>query len=89
MTFWRGQFQLGNSVEADDTFLSLDGWHKGVVWINGFNLGRYWPVVGPQVTLYVPGLILKSYPDTNDIILLEQVNIVVYFPPIFNVAKLY
>ena len=74
MTFWRGQFQLGNSVEAEDTFLSLAGWHKGVVWVNGFNLGRYWPVVGPQVTLYVPGTILRSYPDTNDIILLEQVN---------------
>ena len=60
-------------METKDTYLSLEGWHKGVVWINGFNLGRYWPVVGPQVTLYVPGIILRSYPDSNDIILLEQV----------------
>jgi hypothetical protein len=42
-----------------------------VAFINGFNLGRYWPILGPQVTLYVPGCHLKSYPDFNELILLE------------------
>ena len=52
MTFWHGEFQLGNSVsEPRDTFLSLPGWHKGVAWVNGVNLGRYWPVVGPQAMI--------------------------------------
>ena len=29
-----------------DTFLDMRGWTKGVAWVNGFNLGRYWPVSG-------------------------------------------
>ena len=33
---------------------------KGVVFVNGFNLGRYWSV-GPQATLYVPGEILNEH----------------------------
>ncbi|XP_068739243.1 beta-galactosidase-like [Montipora capricornis] len=37
-----------------DTFLKLPGWFKGQAYVNGFNIGRYWPVVGPQITLYVP-----------------------------------
>ena len=47
---------------------------KGVAWINGFNLGRYWPAVGPQMTLYVPKFLLKQNPDVNNIILFEQVD---------------
>lgn len=43
--------------------------HKGILYINGFNLGRYWPLVGPQITLYVPGNILKR--GTNEIVLIE------------------
>ena len=50
-SFWHGELDInctdGNS--ANDTFLRLDGWTKGVAFINGFNLGRYWPVMGPQV----------------------------------------
>ena len=34
--------------------LCLKGWEKGVVFINGQNLGRYWNI-GPQETLYLPG----------------------------------
>uniref|UniRef100_A0A669DFG5 Beta-galactosidase n=1 Tax=Oreochromis niloticus TaxID=8128 RepID=A0A669DFG5_ORENI len=42
-----------------DTFVKLPGWEKGVVFINGFNLGRYWSI-GPQQTLYLPGPFLNS-----------------------------
>jgi len=42
-----------------DTFLNMAGWNKGIVLINGFNIGRYWQL-GPQKTLYVPASILKS-----------------------------
>ncbi|KAF1445209.1 Beta-galactosidase, partial [Spheniscus demersus] len=31
---------------------------QGQLWINGFNLGRYWPCRGPQQTLFVPGSVL-------------------------------
>ncbi len=43
--------------ESCDTFLKLDGWSKGNVWINGFDIGRYWNIE-PQRTLYVPGALL-------------------------------
>ncbi|XP_063112192.1 beta-galactosidase-1-like protein 2 isoform X3 [Cavia porcellus] len=42
-----------------DTFLKLEGWEKGVVFVNGHNLGRYWNI-GPQETLYLPGAWLNS-----------------------------
>lgn len=38
---------------------SWQGWSKGVVIVNGFNLGRYWHV-GPQRTLYLPAPLLKK-----------------------------
>ena len=45
---------------SPDTFLlpattSNAYWQKGVAYINKYNLGRYWPIMGPQVTLYIPG----------------------------------
>jgi beta-galactosidase len=46
----------------------MSDWGKGVVWINGHNLGRYWQV-GPQQTLYVPAEWLKK--GANDIVVLE------------------
>ncbi|KAJ8788283.1 hypothetical protein J1605_022577 [Eschrichtius robustus] len=42
------------SLSPCDTFVKLEGWEKGVVFINGQNLGRYWNI-GPQETLYLPG----------------------------------
>ncbi|GIP39817.1 beta-galactosidase [Paenibacillus sp. J31TS4] len=63
--FYRGRFDV---EEAADTFLRLDGWTKGVAFVNGFNLGRYWER-GPQKTLYVPGPLLKQ--GENELVLLE------------------
>ncbi|XP_058431233.1 beta-galactosidase-1-like protein 2 isoform X6 [Marmota monax] len=45
-------FVIGSS--PSDTFLKLEGWEKGVIFVNGQNLGRYWNI-GPQETLYLPG----------------------------------
>lgn len=52
-----------------DTYWDATGWGKGFIFINGFNLGRYWPLVGPQITLYVPMGILKI--GSNEIIIVE------------------
>ncbi|XP_012584806.1 PREDICTED: beta-galactosidase-1-like protein 2 [Condylura cristata] len=52
-----------------DTFIKLEGWTKGVVFINGRNLGRYWNK-GPQETLYLPAPWLR--PGTNEVILFEE-----------------
>ena len=49
-------------------FLETDGWGKGVAWVNGFNLGRYWSR-GPQSTLFVPGPVLRR--GSNEVILFE------------------
>ncbi|MBT3292296.1 MAG: beta-galactosidase, partial [Victivallales bacterium] len=43
-------------------------WTKGVVWINGFNLGRYWDI-GPTKTLYVPAPLLRE--GENELVVLE------------------
>jgi beta-galactosidase len=55
-TLFTGEFNL---AETGDTFLDMRGWGKGVVWVNGHCLGRYWHI-GPQQTLYVPGPWLKA-----------------------------
>uniref|UniRef100_A0A671W7F7 Beta-galactosidase n=1 Tax=Sparus aurata TaxID=8175 RepID=A0A671W7F7_SPAAU len=52
-----------------DTFLKLPGWEKGVVFINGLNLGRYWSI-GPQQSLYIPGPFLNS--GINQVIVFEE-----------------
>lgn len=52
-----------------DSFMAMPGWAKGVAFINGFNLGWYWPKAGPQMTLYIPGPMLRD--GENELILLE------------------
>ncbi|MDV9189912.1 beta-galactosidase [Streptomyces sp. SR27] len=64
-SFHRGTFTVD---EPADTFLHLDGWTKGLAWINGFPLGRYWSR-GPQTSLYVPAPVLR--PGANDLTVLE------------------
>nr|XP_037857427.1 beta-galactosidase-1-like protein isoform X4 [Chlorocebus sabaeus] len=72
-TFYSKTFPILGSV--GDTFLHLPGWTKGQVWINGFNLGRYWTKRGPQQTLYVPRFLLFPRGALNKITLLELENI--------------
>ncbi len=54
--FHRGYFVL---KDVGDTFLDTRGLGKGVVWVNGHNLGRFWNI-GPQQTLYLPGAWLRK-----------------------------
>jgi len=57
-----GPVLLTASVTLDaptDLFLDTAAWGKGLVWVNGFLLGRYWSR-GPQHTLYVPGGQLRA-----------------------------
>ena len=59
---------LFDAPGESDLYLDTASWGKGVVWINGFNLGRYWSR-GPQRTLYVPRPVLR--PTDNELIVLE------------------
>ncbi|XP_040359337.1 beta-galactosidase [Ixodes scapularis] len=58
----------GPEGEVLDTFLQVDGWKKGFAFLNSFNLGRYWPAMGPQMTLYVPSVLFQ---ERNRLLLLE------------------
>jgi beta-galactosidase len=57
-----------NLAQPADTFLDMRPWGKGVVWINGHCLGRYWNI-GPTQTMYVPGPWLK--PGKNEFLILD------------------
>ncbi len=63
--FYKGTFRAEEGV---DTFLDTKGLTKGAVWINGFNIGKYWDL-GPQRVLYVPGELLK---EDNEIVVFEM-----------------
>jgi beta-galactosidase len=63
--FYRFEFE---AIDLGDTFIELDGWGKGCVFINGFNLGRYWEI-GPQKRLYIPAPLIKQ--GRNEIIVFE------------------
>uniref|UniRef100_A0A8C2XS31 Beta-galactosidase n=1 Tax=Cyclopterus lumpus TaxID=8103 RepID=A0A8C2XS31_CYCLU len=65
--FYKGSFIIPDSIPdlPQDTYIKLPKWKKGQVWINGFNLGRYWPTRGPQVTLFVPANILSTAAPNN------------------------
>ncbi|OON71721.1 beta-galactosidase [Streptomyces tsukubensis] len=62
---YRGVFVVRG---AGDARVELPGWGRGFVWVNGFCLGRYWSV-GPQLSLYVPGPVLRE--GVNDVWVLE------------------
>jgi beta-galactosidase len=64
--FFRGTFDL---AATGDTYLDMSGWKKGVLWVNGRNLGRYWDI-GPQKRLYCPAPFLK--PGRNEIIVFDM-----------------
>ncbi|MDR1707984.1 MAG: beta-galactosidase [Prevotella sp.] len=67
-TVYKGIFDL---AETGDTFIDMEDWGKGIIFINGINIGRYWKV-GPQQTLYIPGVWLKK--GENEIVIFEQQN---------------
>lgn len=64
--FHRATFEL---AQVGDTFLDFSSWGKGVAWINGHNLGRYWNI-GPHQTLYCPAPWLK--PGRNELVVFES-----------------
>ena len=65
---YEGTFTLD---ETGDTFIDMEAWGKGIIFVNGHNIGRYWKV-GPQQTLYIPGVWLKQ--GENKIVIFEQLN---------------
>lgn len=69
--FYYGTFVLPKNQVPLDTFLDPSNYTKGVAFVNGINIGRYWPAAGPQVTLYVPGPFLRPHPEENSVTMME------------------
>lgn len=65
--YYRGYFNL---KKVGDTFLNMEAFGKGQVYVNGHAVGRFWSI-GPQQTLFVPGCWLKK--GKNEVIVLDVV----------------
>lgn len=63
--FFKGTFRLSR---PGDTYIDVSAFKKGVIWVNGHNLGRYWDI-GPQERLYCPASWLKK--GSNEIIVFD------------------
>ena len=63
--YYRATFNLET---PGDVFLDMQTWGKGMVWVNGKAMGRFWEI-GPQQTLFMPGCWLKK--GENEIIVLD------------------
>lgn len=63
--WYKASFSL---TKTGNTFIDVSRFGRGMVWVNGYNLGRYWKI-GPQQTLFLPGSWLKK--GANEIIVLD------------------
>lgn len=63
--FLKGEFHIS---EKKNTYLDMRGFKKGVVYLNGFCLGRYWEI-GPQRDLYIPKGLLQE--GKNELVIFE------------------
>jgi beta-galactosidase len=63
---YKGSFVLD---APGDTYLDMHNFGKGFVFLNGYNLGKYWEI-GPQQTIYIPSVWLKK--GKNEIVVFDQ-----------------
>jgi beta-galactosidase len=63
--FFKGNFFI---TAPGDTYLDLSNFKKGIAWVNGHNLGRYWEI-GPQKRLYCPASFLRQ--GSNEMIVFD------------------
>jgi beta-galactosidase len=62
---FKGEFNLS---ETGDTYFDMGNYSKGMLYVNGHNLGRYWNI-GPQQRLYCPSSWLKK--GKNEMVLFD------------------
>lgn len=68
--FFKGNFFLSKDAgfSISDTYIDVSNYVKGIVWVNGHNLGRFWNI-GPQKRLYCPAPWLRA--GTNEVIIFD------------------
>jgi beta-galactosidase len=64
--FFKGNFSV---IKTGDTFFDFSNYTKGIIWVNGHNLGRFWNI-GPQKRLFCPASWMR--PGLNEIIIYEE-----------------
>jgi beta-galactosidase len=66
----RGVFFKSNFFieKKGDTFFDVSNLKKGIMWVNGHNLGRYWDI-GPQKRLFCPGVWLRD--GANEMVIFD------------------
>lgn len=81
--YYRGYFRL---KKVGDTYLNMESFGKGQVYVNGHAVGRFWSI-GPQQTLYVPGCWLNK--GLNEVIVLDVVgpSLAAYVPSAIKAMK--
>ncbi|XP_074604155.1 beta-galactosidase-like [Brevipalpus obovatus] len=69
--FMQSEFMIPESIDIVDTYFWPIDLTRGIVYLNGRCLGRYWPGMGPQYSLYVPGVWFNAPPKVNALIVME------------------
>lgn len=64
---------IADTEQIEDTYIDTSKCGKGYIFINGFNIGRFWNV-GPQYKLFVPASLLKH--GANEVIVIETEGII-------------
>ena len=64
-SFYQVKLELN---DIGDTFIDCSSYGKGVIVVNGINLGRYWDI-GPNQSLYCPQEFLKK--GLNEVVIFE------------------
>ena len=73
LSWYRSSFTLTpKEISGDPWMLDADGLGKGMIWVNGRNIGRYWQDAGPQRYYHVPSAWLKT--GTNELVIFEEKN---------------
>ncbi len=67
--FYKGSFTTQSN---GDTYLDMSKWNKGLVWVNGICLGRYWNI-GPTQTMFLPGCWLKK--GKNEVMVFDMLGV--------------
>lgn len=67
--FYKARFMV---TDPNDTYLDMRSWNRGLVWINGICLGRFWNI-GPTQTMYLPGCWLKK--GENELVVFDLLGV--------------
>jgi hypothetical protein len=67
-SFYSTSFTISSA--PTDTYLTVCGWTKGNMYVNGNHAGRFWETAGPQHAFYIPASFLVQ--GLNEVVIFEQ-----------------